>query len=81
MRHLFPAKGTLAVFAVVSLTCGSLASFSGLHDLAIATIVIPVFTFSAWMGMRGSGQWASLSRPSYVIPCGRSDKVEDETPL
>ena len=72
MRHLLPTRAMIAVFAVMALACGALASLSHAHDIAMAGFAVPIFAFSAWMGMRGSGQWASLSRPATGIEAGES---------
>ena len=61
MKHLLPSGRTLALFAAVAIGCAAIATFASSHDLAMAGFALPIFAFAAWMGMRGSGQWASLS--------------------
>lgn len=59
-----PRRSELSLFALVALACATLAAIFHAHDLAMAVFALPIFVFAAWMGMRRSGQWASIASPA-----------------
>ena len=52
----------VGLFAAVALGCAILASRFKAHDLALAVLAMPIFMVCAWLGMKRSGQWQSLSK-------------------
>ena len=71
-----PRGSELAVFALVALACAGLAMFFKAHDLAMAAMALPIFIVAAWMGMRRSGQWESIS--AEVAPVTAADAEKEE---
>jgi hypothetical protein len=62
MKRPLPSGTELAIFALVAVACAVAATLSGVHDIAMALFALPIFVMAAIMGMRRSGQWASIAR-------------------
>jgi hypothetical protein len=73
-----PRRSELSVFALVAIACASLAAVFHAHDLAMAIFALPIFIFAAWMGMRRSGQWASISAPAQQVVAEGAEELEEE---
>jgi disulfide bond formation protein DsbB len=74
-----PRRFELSVFALVAVACAGLAAIVHAHDLAMAIFALPIFVFAAWMGMRRSGQWASISvRVTEETAPAMSEELEEE---
>jgi hypothetical protein len=71
-----PTGIELGLFAVVALACAGLAALVKAHDLAMAVFALPIFVFAAWLGMRRSGQWATIVQPLEVVP--EVEELEEE---
>ena len=63
MKHLLPTRPVLALFAVIAVVGGAAATMGAAHEEAMALVALPVFAIAMWLGMRHSGQWASLNSP------------------
>lgn len=62
MRRLLPDRVELAVFAVLALICATIVLQTGIRDLGLSLMSIPVFVVSAIMGMKRSGQWDHIQQ-------------------
>jgi len=56
-----PRGQELGLFALVAVVCATLAVLFRSYDLVMAAMALPIFILAAWMGMRRSGQWASIT--------------------
>ena len=74
MTLLFPTPRALAFFAVIAIACATVASLSTSREETLALFALPIFAVAMWLGMRRSGQWASLARP--IV---ESESVEEMT--
>ena len=72
MKHLLPTVPTVVLFALIALVCAGIASLST-RDEILVVFALPIFAVAAWLGMRHSGQWASLSRRAVEMEEGESD--------
>ena len=73
-----PRRFELSLFALVALGCAGLAALVHAHDLAMAIFALPIFVFAGWMGMRRSGQWASISVPTQEPATALADELDEE---
>lgn len=71
-----PRGSELGVFALVALACAGLALLFRAQDLAMAGMALPIFIVAAWMGMRRSGQWESITTEVAPTPVSDSEKEE-----
>jgi len=60
MTRLLPGKSLLAVFAVVAILCAVFVSQFNKIDLGLSAMSIPLFIFSALLGMRRNSELANL---------------------
>ena len=74
MRRLLPDRTELAVFAVLALVCATIVTQTGIQDLGLSLMSIPLFVFSAILGMKRSGQWDHVQQKPVAEP------VETEEP-
>ena len=74
MKRPLPTVAELAIFAALALACAGAAALSRAHDVAMAVFALPIFVFAAVLGMRRSGQWASIAQLPEVEEAGAVDE-------
>jgi hypothetical protein len=59
MRSLLPSRTELAIFASLAVLCTGIVGLEAIPtDLMLPLLAMPVFIFSAVLGLRRSPQWA-----------------------